>query len=284
MTSASSLKVRLLLAFGAVLILAVAGPGLYFGRMITEESRTEAATSITRELRTIHWTLKHLNAPASLSTLNSSINDLARASGVRITFIESTGRVILDSATPLGSIDTLDNHASRPEVSAARRNGSGTSIRHSGTLDSSLVYAAVQAPALPGLPPGILRIAAPYARTEAFAKRLYGNTPLVLGVTFCLGFILFSLVLRNMNRSLQAIVTVAGELGQGAQGKRIRVSPAREFDPLVSAFNQMAKRIEHNIATITTQKKESEAILNGMRAGVMVVDGEGKILRGNYAL
>ncbi|HKK32210.1 MAG TPA: ATP-binding protein [Desulfomicrobiaceae bacterium] len=284
MTSASSLKVRLLLAFGAVLILAVAGPGLYFGRMITEESRTEAATSITRELHTIHWTLKHLNAPASLPTLNSNINDLARASGVRITFIESTGRVILDSATPLGSIDTLDNHASRPEVSAARRNGSGTSIRHSGTLNSSLVYAAVQAPALPGLPPGILRIAAPYARTEAFAKRLYGNTPLVLGVTFCLGFILFSLVLRNMNRSLQAIVTVAGELGQGAQGKRIRVSPAREFDPLVSAFNQMAKRIEHNIATITTQKKESEAILNGMRAGVMVVDGEGKILRGNYAL
>jgi two-component system phosphate regulon sensor histidine kinase PhoR len=284
MTRSSSLKVRLLLAFGTVLALAVLGPGLYFGKVITQESRTEAAATITRELHTIHWTLNHLRTPGTLPDLNRTLTDLAETSGVRITFIENSGRVVLDSATPLEQVETLDNHASRPEIRQARKTGTGTSIRHSGTLDSSLVYAAVRTPDLPGLPPGILRIAAPYARTEDFASRLYGNTPWVLGVTFCLGFLMLTLVLRSMNRSLQAIVSVAGELGRGEPGKRIRISPAREFDPLVSAFNQMAKRIEHNIATITTQKKESEAILNGMRAGVMVLDGEGKILRGNYAL
>ena len=284
MTNSISLKTRLLLAFAAVLALAVLGPGLYYGKVIKQESRAEAEQSVTKQLSSVHWALSHMPVTDSFTVLDHRFRDLAKTSGVRITFIEEGGQVALDSATPLTRVASLDNHATRPEVGDARRTGSGTSIRHSGTLETTLVYAAVKTAKLAGLPPGILRIAAPYARTEEFASRLYGNTPWVLAVTICLSLLLLTLVMRSMNRSLQSIVEVAQDLGDGAPGKRIRVSPAREFTPLVAAFNQMAKRIEKNIGVITTQKKESEAILNGMRAGVMVVDGDGKILRGNYAL
>ena len=284
MTSSISLKTRLLLAFAAVLALAVLGPGLYYGKVIKQESRAEAEQSVTKQLASMHWALSHLPVTDNIGVLDLRFRDLAEASGVRITFIEEGGRVILDSATPLSRVAALDNHAMRSEVGDARRTGSGTSIRHSGTLDTTLVYAALRTSALAGLPSGILRIAAPYARTEEFASRLYGNTPWVLAVTICLSLLLLTLVMRSMNRALQSIVDVARDLGDGEPGKRIRVSPAREFTPLVAAFNQMARRIEKNIGVITTQKKESEAILNGMRAGVMVIDGDGKILRGNYAL
>jgi two-component system, OmpR family, phosphate regulon sensor histidine kinase PhoR len=45
----------------------------------------------------------------------------------------------------------------------------------------------------------------------------------------------------------------------------------------------MVERIESNMQTIVKQKMESEAVLNGMKAGLIVLDGHGRILRGNYA-
>ena len=62
-----------------------------------------------------------------------------------------------------------------------------------------------------------------------------------------------------------AMISVAEAIGQGNFSQRLRLYPGREFDALARAINAMAENIETNIRTITTQKEQLEAILNGMR-------------------
>jgi two-component system phosphate regulon sensor histidine kinase PhoR len=60
--------------------------------------------------------------------------------------------------------------------------------------------------------------------------------------------------------------------------------PGQEFVPLAESINEMGKRIESHIQTITEQKEQLEAILNGMSEGVMVLDSRGRIQTVNHAL
>ena len=62
------------------------------------------------------------------------------------------------------------------------------------------------------------------------------------------------------------------------------IFPGQEFSPLAQAINHMAESIETHIQTITEQKQQLEAILNGMTEGVMVLDSRGKIKTTNEAL
>jgi len=50
----------------------------------------------------------------------------AEALGIRVTLIDSTGRVVGDSEFESPALERLENHASRPEIAAARAGGSGT--------------------------------------------------------------------------------------------------------------------------------------------------------------
>ena len=58
---------------------------------------------------------------------------------LRITVIDADGKVEYDSNADIGA---MDNHAGRPEVQEALRNGSGYVIRESDTLDKRTYYYA----------------------------------------------------------------------------------------------------------------------------------------------
>ena len=58
---------------------------------------------------------------------------------LRITVIDSDGKVEYDSNADIGS---MDNHGNRPEVKQALKTGSGSAIRESGTLEKNTYYYA----------------------------------------------------------------------------------------------------------------------------------------------
>ncbi len=58
---------------------------------------------------------------------------------IRVTFIRDDGLVLGESNKDKSD---MDNHKSRPEIVQARKNGFGSSIRHSHTLDKNLIYVA----------------------------------------------------------------------------------------------------------------------------------------------
>jgi len=102
---------------------------------------------------------------------------------------------------------------------------------------------------------------------------------LALAAAAVVGFFLS----RRAARSIRETIQVAEAIGRGDYAKRLLVPRGGEFESLAAAVNEMARGIEVHIRTITAQKSQLEAILNGMKEGVMVLDAEGKIRSVNKA-
>ncbi len=95
---------------------------------------------------------------------------------------------------------------------------------------------------------------------------------------------LFWALHRRLARSLAEVIGVARAIGDGDYRRRIHLSPGGELAVLAEAVNHMARGIGANIATITAQKTQLQAILDGMREGVLVLDASGKARAANPAL
>ena len=281
-TTTISLRLRLLLAFGVILFLALGVPAYYLHQNLGQTSEREAREGAVRDLRSVEWMLSS-GASSSLEQVNEDLRELAARMDIRITFMALDGRVLTDSGVTAERVETLENHLGRPEVAKALGGEVGISQRYSDTLDQDLLYAAMRTQASGVMPEGILRIARPQSQIRKTVDRLYGRTGWVYGVSVILAFGLISLTSRQVGRAIASVAQAAADIGQGESGKRIRFSPSTELTPLVAAFNNMVERIESNLQTIVKQKMESEAVLNGMKAGLIVLDGHGRILRGNYA-
>ena len=281
-TTTISLRLRLTLAFGAILFLALGVPAYYLHQNLGQTSEREAREDAVRDLRSVAWMISSTPA-SSTEQVNEALRELAARMGIRITYMTLDGRVLTDSGVTAQRVESLENHLGRPEVAEALGGEIGISQRYSDTLGQDLLYAAMRTGASGIMPEGIVRIASPQSQIRKTVDRLYGRTGWVYGVSVILAFGLVSLVSRQVGRAIASVAQAAADIGQGEPGKRIRFSPSTELTPLVAAFNNMVERIESNMQTIVKQKMESEAVLNGMKAGLIVLDGHGRILRGNYA-
>lgn len=105
-----------------------------------------------------------------------------------------------------------------------------------------------------------------------------------LGAALLLAGVVFWLLTRRLSRSLAEVIDVARAIGDGDYRRRLHLSPGGEFVVLAEAVNQMARGIEANISTITDQKNQLQAILDGMREAVMVLNAAGRIRSANPAL
>ncbi len=277
-----SLRARLMTAFAAIMLLALGLPAYYLDQHLTAVITQEARENVDRDLRSVDWMLTSLRAE-SRNEVDHALRDLAARMNIRVTYISEAGRVLLDSGVSLEQVGQLENHAARPEVVEALRGGLGVSMRYSDTLSQELLYAARRSDGQGVLPAGVLRIARAQTMVRDSLDRLTGGVGWIYALSVLVAFGLVSLASRQVAQAIASVAQAAVSIGQGETGKRIRVSPSTELAPLVSAFNNMAERIEANMRVITKQKMEGEAVLNGMKAGVIVLDGRGHILRGNYA-
>lgn len=89
---------------------------------------------------------------------------------------------------------------------------------------------------------------------------------------------------RALSRSLAEVAAVARAIADGDYRRRLHLSPGGQLAVLAENVNHMARSIEAQIATITDQKVQLQAILDGMREGVMVLDAAGRIKVANPAL
>lgn len=275
-----SLRIWLLLAFGGILLLALGLPAYHLHRNLGQTIEREAKDSALRDLQTVEWALSGLQGGSGLGNV---LRDLSARMEIRITFIALDGTVLSDSGVAAQNVGRLENHAGRPEVVEALNGGVGMSLRYSDTLNQDLLYVARRFAGSAGAPEGIVRVASPQSQMRKTLDRLYGRTGWVYAASVLMAFFLVSLTSRKISKAISSVAQAAADIGKGEPGKRIRFSPSTEMTPLVQAFNNMLERIESNMQTIVKQKMESEAVLNGMKAGLIVLDGRGNILRGNYA-
>jgi two-component system phosphate regulon sensor histidine kinase PhoR len=211
------------------------------------------------------------------AALDTWVNANASTSGVRITVISADGRVLDDSQSEIG---TMESHADRPEVREALQTGEGRSIRQSVSLKHQLIYYAVREN-LPGNVPVVLRLALPM---EGFRQPLW-QFRRSLWLWSLLIFLLAGAAAMWMSRSYTMRIERLREFSRRVAEGDFHPIPADgtgdTLEALGASLNQTAARLDRTIRTLTEERNLSAAILGSMVEGVAVVNGAERLVFAN---
>ena len=214
--------------------------------------------------------------PEEKAALNAWIANAA-ASGARVTVISVDGTVLADSET---ESDTMENHATRPEVVDAMRSGEGRSTRTSVSVKRALLYYAFRE-YLPGDVPVIVRLALPLEGVEEPLAKFRIN----LLVGSLLIFLIAGAVGLLMSRTYTDRVERLREFSRRVAEGDFRPLPpdgtGDTLEALGSSLNQTASRLDRTIRTLTEERNLSAAILGSMVEGVAVVNGAERLVFAN---
>lgn len=271
----TSLFWKLGLTYLVLLLAVLASVDFYVARVLRQDYIRAANEHLSSLAQLAKDRPPSLDDPAALASWASWMS----RSGARVTVIAADGRVLADSAH---DIETMENHANRPEFRQAMAAGAGQSVRHSHTLDRDLVYWAMRFDRPPASPV-IIRFATPLARINAALAQVRRNLLevsfliLVLGIAVSL---LFSRRFANRVARLQEFSRrVAGGDFRPLQQER----GDDELGDLARILNETAVRLEATIRSLTEERNRSAAILRSMVEGIAVVDARERVTFCNQA-
>jgi two-component system, OmpR family, phosphate regulon sensor histidine kinase PhoR len=198
-------------------------------------------------------------------------------SGVRVTVIASDGKVLGDSQS---NIQTMENHADRPEIRDAFAKGSGQSSRHSVSVDKNLLYYAARY-SVPGGPPVVFRFALPQQAVDQelweFRRRLWLASLVMLFVTGIASLLISQSFSGRVERLEKFSLRVAEGDFRPIEADRT----GDGLEALAVSLNATATRLDRTIRTLTEERNLSSAILGSMVEGVAVVNSSERLLFAN---
>ena len=109
---------------------------------VRRATRERIERALVSQTRLAAETLSHRQAAAA-GELDAEADAIAGLVGARVTFVSSEGAVLGDSDLTPEQLKTVENHADRPEIQQARREGLGIATRYSATIGTEMLYVAV---------------------------------------------------------------------------------------------------------------------------------------------
>jgi two-component system phosphate regulon sensor histidine kinase PhoR len=260
----------------AVSIVAVAA---LLSWQVRGHQRSALATRLTDEARLVAELLSQ--APGiSGSALDAEADRLGQLVPTRITFVAEDGRVVGDSTQPADALDSLENHASRPEVVAAREQEIGTSQRYSTTVDTDMMYVAVRAshPVV-----RYVRLALPLTDVSEQLAAIRRAAVEAMAVAIPLALIVSWILSAPLARRVQAIASVADRYSAGDLSRSTYDYGTDELGTVARALDTSVQELGGRLEELSRDRARMAAILAGMVEGVLVVDRQGRLQLVNRA-
>lgn len=209
---------------------------------------------------------------------DSLARHLGRLTGHRVTVVAPDGVVLGDSGVDPGLVASLENHAGRPEVQAARTEGRGTHIRFSASVGRDLLYVAVVTGSGPTLRFAV-GIEAIDEALAGFQRRILqvGALAFLLAAILTLGFSL------GLTRPLRRMVQVSEGIAGGDLDARVRTSRSDELGDLGRALDTLAAELQRRLGQLEAEREEMTALIDSMAEGVLAVESDGTLRRANPA-
>ena len=183
----------------------------------------------------------------------------------RLTWIATDGSVLYDTRT---DAESLENHASRAEVSQALATGTGESTRYSSTLMEKTMYYAQR------LADGtVLRISISRATVGMIAVGMIQPLLIVLIVAL----ILSGLLARRLSRR------IVDPLNSLDLEHPLDNDAYEELSPLLKRIHRQHVEIQTQLRELHERTDEFTQITGSMREGLVLLDEHGSILSINAA-
>lgn len=271
-------RTKLMLSYIFLIVLITGSFYFYIDHVLQKEMIAESRVNLANQAqlaRLLVISNKGVQPPQQLAeTVGAAIK-------ARVTLVATDGTVIGDSDVGKARLSQLENHLQRPEVQEALKNGTGSALRYSGTLRTSMLYSAMSYGS--GAPEGVIRLAMPLEYLSSTRSTLHGLVGGASLVTVLIA-LLFSGILSNLTtRPLRDMADAAARIGHGGRGARIKVVSDDEIGMLAGVLNEMSQRIEEQVQRLSTEKQRLDTILRSMGEGVMVTAPDGVITLVNPA-
>ena len=231
----------------------------------------QTGDELEREARVVapRWT-----SAAGSDALADSLGALL---GHRVTLVDSLGQVLGDSKFDPSQLVQLQNHASRPEIAAARRHGVGRSQRLSPSRGDDELYAAARAPL------GTARVAVGMTTVNRIvdgARRDVLTAGFVAAVVAVLLAWLFS---RTISRPISELSGVARAIADGDLTQRPALVAPGEVGDLAGALHSMAEQLAARLDALERDDALMTALVDSLGEGVIAVDASNTVVRVNSA-
>jgi two-component system phosphate regulon sensor histidine kinase PhoR len=191
----------------------------------------------------------------------------------RVTIIAADGTVLGESNQDPSQ---MDNHANRPEIRQAALAGEGTSIRHSDTLGTDMLYAAVRLEE-GGETVGYARLALPLRFVQANVNQLQRAIVVAAVIAAAIAIALAVLMAGRISRSVRRLNQVVGRLAAGDLDARLYLTGSDDLGDLGRAFNYMADELRDRVHDLGDERGRLEAVLENMADGVLITDNMGRV-------
>ena len=266
---------RILLSYLLITPLLLISLELYLSGTVKDNYISNLKESLTTQGRLIADQI-----PVSFTNnLDDFCKKYKEKTGVRVTIINSSGKVLGDSDEPSGQ---MENHSDRQEIRDAEISDVGSSIRYSKTLQKNLLYLAIAVNR--GSEKNILRLSVPLHDVETAMKTIRIRIIVAsLAVSFIV--IVFGLIqIRRLTRSIEEITAFSKDVAAGNFRKRLFLKEKGELAELGMNISNMAGELHGRLLQSDEEKQKVEAILRNMSDGLVLTDTKGTILLSNDAI
>lgn len=268
-----------MLACLSVLVPVLTSAHLYLDRAIRDLWVSHLEQRLLREVR---FARVHLGDVANTDEeLVPLVNEVGVRLGVGATLINGKGRVLADSEVEPSDLSTLENHADYPEISAALRQGRGSSLRYSKTQDIEILYVATAVPEI-GDGHFVLRLALPLRDMGHIEQRISRAIWMASILGLCLALLFAYATSRYISRPILDAIWFIRNIASGRLKHRtLRIGSTRELRDLGTALDDMRRQVQTHIGQIILEKSRLESVLTSITEAILVTDQSGRILMGN---
>ncbi|AWP26325.1 two-component system histidine kinase PnpS [Paenibacillus sp. Cedars] len=237
--------------------------------------------NMVREIRLLQTMMEFpaTDYPDALSYYTERSKQLEELSDARVTFILKDGTVIGDSESdPL----TMDNHAYREEMLQAVKEGRGSTIRRSNTLQQDMLYVALPVQAGENFD-GFVRLSVSLKEVDQGVRQGWTVMGIGLLVLFLIAALVSYRVAKGLTSPLEKITRVARRISRLEYDARVKIHRQDEIGQLAQAINAMADSLQTQLRTIRDNEDLLQSVLNNMTGGIVMVNRAGQIILVNRA-
>ncbi|QKS72028.1 PAS domain-containing protein [Paenalkalicoccus suaedae] len=268
----TSYRFRLIFPLSLIVLLVLASLGAIMGPYFQNFYLDRMNERISQEAAAVSYVLEQTGVD-DIDQVQETIDDLAEALDIRITYISLDGDVLAETAA---DPTTMENHINRPEIRGTQNGSDQIEIRFSTTLNQELLYYA-RPLTIEGEEEGYLRLGLPMDELSDVYQRVWA----LLFISFLIAFFvitLFATKLTNqLTRPIDDARRVANELAKGNFKARTFEGHNIETGELNRSINVLAENLEQITNTYESQQERLETLIENMGSGLLLINAKGDI-------
>ncbi len=244
--------------------------------------RHKILEQMSTQLKELEYLLANTDIGVKGPIEYSKLDGYAEQAGIRITFIDSSGKVIYDSQVSQDSLSNLENHLNRPEIQMADAHIVGYDKRLSATIHESMFYTSQEFTHQKGESNFLnrihyIRLAVLLREIDDVLKALRWKITVGGAIALLIIAIVSYYISSRMTYPIHRMAQVAESIKKGNMEARFEHTSNDEIGDLAGLLNEMLEKLQEDLIYLRKLERMRSQFLGNvsheLRTPIFAVQG-----------